>query len=108
MINKIIDFCTNFFEMIIDVFKWVLESILYILSEIGFTLLDIVFTVIESIVTAVDLSSVTQSFGNWNILPDQIVYILYKLDTPLLLGMLGAACLIRLTLNLIPAAFTRI
>ena len=108
MINKIIDFCINFFEMILDVFKWVLDGILYLLSEIIYAVLDVVFNVIESIVSAVDLSSLTSSFGNWDILPDQIIYILYKLNIPLLLGMLGSACLILLTLNLIPSAFTRI
>lgn len=108
MINKIIDFCINFFDMIIDVFKWVLDGILYILSEIFYTILDVCCSIIESIVSAVDLSSLTNSFGNWNILPPQIIYILSQLNVPVLLGMLSAACLVRLTLNLIPAAFTRI
>lgn len=108
MINKIIDFCINFFDMIIDVFKWALDGILYILSEIGYLFLDFVFSVIESIVNALDLSSVTNLFGNWNVLPDQLIYILSQLNVTVLLGMLGAACLIRLTLNLIPGAFTRI
>ena len=97
MINKIIDFCSNFFEMILDVFKWVLESILYILSEIVYAILDVVFNIIESIVASVDLSFLTSFFGIWDMLPDQIAYILYKLNISELLFMFGAASLIRLT-----------
>ncbi|EIM62133.1 DUF2523 family protein [Desulfobacter postgatei] len=110
MINKIIDFCSKFWEMLIGFFNWVLDGILYLLSEIFYLFLDVFFSIIESIISAIDFAQVTalSSFGDWNILPDQILYILYKLNIAQCLSMLAAACLIRLTLNLIPAAFTRV
>lgn len=110
MINKIIDFCSNFWEMLTDVFNWILDGILYLLSELVYLFLDVFFSIIEAIITAIDFAQVTalSSFGDWNVLPDQILYILYKLNIAQCLSMLAAACMIRLTLNLIPAAFTRI
>ncbi|MEH0021001.1 MAG: DUF2523 family protein [Desulfobacter sp.] len=110
MIHKIIDFCVNFFEMIIDVFKWVLSGILYLLAELFYLLIDLFFTTIETIIDTIDYAQVTalQGFANWGLLPDQIVYILYKINFAQCLTMLAAALLIRLTLNIIPAAFTRI
>ena len=110
MFNKIIDFCSNFWEMLTDFFSWVLNGILYLLSEIFYLILDVIFSIIEAIISAIDFAQVTalSSFGDWDILPDQILYILYKLNIAQCLTMLSAACLIRLTLNLIPAAFTRV
>ncbi len=110
MINKIIDFCSNFWEMLTNVFNWILDGILYLLSELVYLFLDVFFTIIEAIITAIDFAQVTalSSFGDWNVLPDQILYLLYKLNIAQCLTMLAAACLIRLTLNLIPAAFTRV
>lgn len=110
MIHKIIDFCSNFWQMLTDFFNWVLDGILYLLSEIVYLSMDAFFSIIETIISAIDFAQVTalSSFGNWNLLPDQILYILYKLNIAQCLSMLAAACLIRLTLNLIPAAFTRV
>nr|WP_319393331.1 DUF2523 family protein [uncultured Desulfobacter sp.] len=110
MIHKIIDFCSNFWGMLTDFINWVLDGILYLLSEIVYLSMDAFFSIIETIISAIDFAQVTalSSFGNWNLLPDQILYILYKLNIAQCLSMLAAACLIRLTLNLIPAAFTRV
>jgi len=96
--------------MLTDFFNWVLDGILYLLSEIVYLSMDAFFSIIETIISAIDFAQVTalSSFGNWNLLPDQILYILYKLNIAQCLSMLAAACLIRLTLNLIPAAFTRV
>lgn len=110
MINKIIDFCSNFWEMLTDFFNWILDGILYLLSELLYLFLDVFFSIIEAIITAIDFAQVTalSSFGDWNVLPDQILYLLYQLNIAQCLTMLAAACLIRLTINLIPAAFTRV
>lgn len=110
MINKIIDFCSNFWEMLIAFFNWVFDGILYLFSEICYLFLDVFFSAVESLITSIDFAQVAalDSFGDWNVLPDQILYILYKLNIAQCLSMLAVACLIRLTLNLIPAAFTRV
>lgn len=110
MIHKIIDFCANFFEMIIDVFEWVLSGILYLLSELLYLFLDLFFTTIETVITSIDVAQVTalQSFADWGLLPDQIVYILYEINFAQCLTMLSISFLLRFTINLVPAAFTRI
>lgn len=108
MINKIIEFCVNFFSMLIDLINWFFDGFVHIVSEIFYYFVDVFFSMIESIVNSVSFSSLTSSFGNWNILPPQIIYILSQLDITIILGMLASACLIRLTLNLVPGAFTRV
>lgn len=110
MINKIIDFCSNFWNMLTDFSGWIFDGILYVLSEFFYLFLDVFFSSIETMITGIDLAQIIalESFGDWGILPDQILYIIYKLNISQCLTMLSAACLIRLTLNLIPAAFTRV
>ncbi len=110
MINKIIDFCSTFWDTLVSFFDWIYEGILYIQFEICYLFLDLFFSIIEVIISSIDFVQFTalDSFGKWNVLPDQILYILYKLNIAQCLTMLASACIIRLTLNLIPAAFTRV
>jgi len=110
MINKIIDFCDGFWDGLLFVKDWILDGLFYILTEILFFIFDAFCSAVETIINAIDFAQVTalHSFGNWDILPAQIIYILSKLNIAQCLTMLAAASLIRLTLNLIPAAFTRV
>lgn len=110
MINKIIDFCSTFWEILTNFSDWVFDGILYILSEILYLFLDLFFSSVETIITGIDLAQITalEAFGDWAALPDQISYILYKLNIAQCLSMLSVACLLRLTINLVPAAVTRV
>jgi len=108
MINKIIDFCSNFWSMLINFFDWVADGILYIQFKILYLFMDVFFSLIESIVTSIDLSFLSNSYGNWDVLPSQTIYILSRLHITTCLLIISGACFIRLTLNLIPASLTRV
>ena len=110
MINKIIDFCDNFWDGLLNLKDWLLDGLLYILSKVLFFVFDAFCSVVETLITAIDFTQLTalSAFGDWNLLPPQILYILSQLHIGQCLTMLAAACLIRLILNLIPAALTRV
>lgn len=108
MINKIIDFCSSFWETLISFFNWIADGILYIQFKICYLFMDVFFSVIESIVTSIDLSFLSNSYGNWDVLPSQTLYIFDRLNITECLFIIGGACLARLILNLLPALLTRI
>lgn len=111
MLNKLIDFAMAFWDQAQEIITWSMwDFAVYILSNLFYFILDGCLTVVENIITSIDFTVLTENsaFADWASLPVQILYVLGKLNFPAALALLSAAYLIRLTLNLIPATFTRV
>jgi hypothetical protein len=90
-------------------FKWILDGFILLVQFVFFTIFDGLLTVIETALAAIDLSSVIFNYAaTWSHLPDQLIWLINAVGLPQCFAILGAAYLIRLTLNLIPSVFTRV
>jgi hypothetical protein len=109
ILTWIYNFFKSFFGFLIDIFVWLLESFFYILSEFPYLLFDGFLVVIEGIFTVLDLSGLAFDTAlNWSSLPDQLVWILGEIDFSQGLSIIISAIGIRMLINLIPGAVTRI
>jgi len=105
----IINWLSSFWHWIETGFKWVLDGFITLLQFVVFTILDGLFLVVETALAAVDLSSILFNYAaTWSNLPQQLIWLINAVGLPQCFAILGAAYLIRLTLNLIPSVFTRV
>jgi hypothetical protein len=105
----IIDWLSTFWGWVETGFLWILDGFVLLLQFVVFTLLDGLFLVVETLLGAIDLSSMLFNYAAaWSSLPDQLVWLINAVGLPQCFAILGAAYLIRLTLNLIPSVFTRV
>lgn len=90
-------------------FKWILDGFILLVQFVFFTIFDGLLIVIETALAAIDLSSVIFNYAaTWSHLPDQLIWLINAVGLPQCFAILGAAYLVRLTLNLIPSVFTRV
>ena len=76
---------------------------------VAYTILDGLFLVVETALAAIDVSSIVFNYAaSWSALPTQLVWLINASGLPQCFAILGAAYLIRLTLNVIPASLTRV
>lgn len=110
MLNKIWLFLESLPDKFLDLFQWLFDSIYEFFTALPYWLFDLVLTVIESIIEAIDWSTMSafESFNEWGLLPDQLLWILNYLNFSQCLTILAGAYGIRLLLNIIPAAVTRV
>jgi hypothetical protein len=100
---------TALFTFITNILKWSLDGVLWLLGKAFFLPFDGLLTVISTIFNAIDLSAFVASYAmNWAGLPPQMIWMINTVAIPQGLTVLAAAVGIRMALNLIPAAFTRI
>ena len=105
----IIDWLSTFWCWIETAITWILDGFILLLQFVFFTILDGLLTIIETFFAAVDLSSVVFNYSaSWSGLPDQLVWLISAVGLPQCFTILGAAYLIRLSLNLIPSWATRV
>lgn len=105
----IIEWLRSFWQWVQTAFTWLIDGILYGFEFVAFTLLDGVLSIIEALIAAIDLSAVAFNYAAaWSSLPSQLVWFITALGLPQCFTMLGAAYIIRLTLNLIPSWATRV
>jgi len=105
----IIGWLRTFWEWVETGFTWILDGFIELLQFVVFTILDGLLSVVETALAAVDLSSVLFNYAAaWSHLPTQLIWLINAVGLPQCLTILGAAYLIRLTLNLIPSVFTRV
>jgi len=92
-----------------NILKWALDGMLWIIGKALFLPFDGLLTVVSGIFTSLDLSTFAASYAlNWAGLPTQMIWFVNAVAIPQGVSILLAAILIRMALNLIPAAFTRI
>jgi len=107
--SGIMDFINGFFSTIQTILGWVLDGLLYVLKTFLYFPFDGLLTAVEGIISAFDFSSFASSTAvSWTGMPPQLLYIVNAIGIPQGLAILAAAYIIRITLNLIPAALTRI
>ena len=105
----IIDWLSSFWQTVLTFCKWTLDGLILLFQFVFFTIFDGLLTVIETTLAAVDLSSVLFNYAAaWSSMPTQLVWLINAVGLPQCFAILGAAYLIRLTLNLIPSVFTRV
>ena len=105
----IIDWLRGFWSLLETAFRWVLDGLLFLLKSLFFTILDGLLTVLETILAAINFSAVVFNYAaTWSNLPTQLIWLINAVGLPQCFTILGAAYLIRLTLNLIPASLTRV
>ena len=112
-INIDLSFISNFFNDIGNIFTsfftWLAKAIVAIVSGVLYVVLDGFFTVCLGVVSAIDLSTlITGQFAQWGLLPEQLIYLINITGIPQGLAMVGYAYGIRMLLNLIPSAITRV
>lgn len=107
MLNWLKEFFTVFWGQVVEVITWCFETFITVISDIFFFIADGIMLAIETMITAIDFSS-WFAFAGWGALPPQVLYILDVMNISACLAGLSVAYGIRLLLNLIPAAFTRV
>ena len=107
--SGIMNFLNIFFATIQSLLGWVLDGALYVLKTAFYFPFDGLLTVVSGLISSVNVSDlVVSSASSWGLMPPQLLYIVNQIGIPQGLTILAYAYMIRLTLNLIPAAFTRI
>ena len=99
----------TFWSYLAGLFTELLEIIFKIIGWVFYCIFDGFLAVVYAFVQALDLSSV--AFGvasQWTNLPNPLIWLVNSLALPQCITIIAGAMTIRLLLNLIPAAFTRI
>lgn len=109
ILKAILSFLNSFISIIFKIITWLLEGLVWVFTKIIYFTLDGFFSVIIAFINGIDLSGVMPYIqSSWGTLPAQIIWLANAIGLPQGLGILASAYLIRMLLNLIPAAFTRI
>jgi len=107
--ETIVGWLSAFWGYVLDSFRWLLDGALYVLKAAAFFYVDGLLTTIYTIVGLLDVGTlVTNLAGLWGGLPPQLIYLINAVGLPPGLSMVFYAIVIRMLLNLIPAAVTRI
>lgn len=103
------DFLNNFFANLYDGFEWLLEGVVYFIKYIAYTVYDGLLTVIFTFADAVDLSAVAFNMAaQYAGLPTQFIWLVNQVNLPQSTTYIAGAIAIRMVLNIIPAAITRV
>lgn len=102
-----------FFSGLIDFLKsalgWLLDGGLLVLKMAFYWPFDGLLTCISAFFTALNFSTYVSSYAlKWADLPSQMIYVVNAIGLPQGIALLLAAIGIRMIINLIPAAFTRV
>ena len=105
----IIDWLAAVWGLVEKGFTWILDGFVLLLQFVAYTILDGLFLVVETALAAIDVSAIVFNYAaSWSALPTQLVWLINAVGLPQCFAILGAAYIIRLTLNVIPATFTRV
>lgn len=107
------DYLVSFFQLfwssLRSLLEWLLSGTLYVLKAVFYFVLDGFLTVVYSIVGALDIGFIVTSYaGYWSGLPPQLIYAINACGIGSGISIIVYAMGIRMLLNLIPAAVTRI
>lgn len=106
--SAIVEWLVAFWSNVLEPLKWLLDGIIYVFKSVLFFVIDGLLTVVLSIVGSLDVGSLmTNITGVWLGLPTQLIYVINASGVPTGLSMLFYSIVIRKTLDLIPAVFTR-
>lgn len=107
--RTIINFFKQIPDLLWDAFTWLLDSIGSAISWMLYTIYDGVLIVIYSFADAIDFSAVMfNTAAQYSSMPPQLIWLINQVGLPQALTYLAGALVIRLLLNLLPAAITRV
>jgi len=102
-------FAAALFTFLQALFQWTLDGGLFVLKSFFYLIFDGLLTCISALFTAIDLSNFVAAYAmSWAGVPTQMIWFINAVSIPAGILMLSAAIGIRMAINLIPAAFTRI
>ncbi|MBU0730205.1 MAG: DUF2523 domain-containing protein [Proteobacteria bacterium] len=105
----IINFINSFFSGLWNIVKQGTFILLDSISTIFYMLFDGFLFVVTNLISTLDLSALAfNTYAEWANLPPQSIYLINQLALPQCAAIIGAAMLIRMILNLIPAVITRV
>ena len=103
------DFINGFFGYLMDGFLWLAEAIGEVISFIGYTIYDGLLTVLYSFADAIDFSAVMFNMAaQYSGLPTQLIWLINEVNIPQSITYVVTGIIIRMIINLLPAAVTRI
>lgn len=107
--STIINFILNFFSTLWGFVKLALTGLFSVISAFVYMILDGLLTVVTTFVSSLDLSALAfTQYAQWANLPPQAIYVVNQLALPQCASLIAGAMMIRMLLNLIPAAVTRV
>jgi F0F1-type ATP synthase membrane subunit c/vacuolar-type H+-ATPase subunit K len=105
----LLSFVNGFWSVIVQVIQWFVQGIIYAVEAGLYFAWDGILTVIAGLVSGINLGNLaTETAAAWGLLPSQVAYLISSTGIANGLGMIGTGIGIRMLLNLIPAAFTRL
>lgn len=109
MLDWLIQFINSFFSGCWHILKFVLDGVISLLSTVFYWFWDGFLFMVTTLISTLDLSALAfNQYAHWADLPPQLLYLINQLALPQCAAMISAAIFIRMILNLIPAALTRI
>lgn len=103
------DFVNGFFGYLWDGFLWLVEALGNAFSYLAYTIYDGLLTVLYAFANAVDFSAVMFNMSaQYAGLPDQLIWLINAVNIPQSVTYIVTGIIIRMILNLLPAAVTRI
>lgn len=107
--ESIITFIQNFFTWIFNVGKWAIDGALTMLIVLVKILIEGMLTIVLALFQALDVGQLIANLASqWGLVDSRVIYMITQLGIPSGLSILGYAFLLRLMLNFIPAALTRV
>lgn len=107
--ETLVNFVIDFFRLLKGLFSWLLDGFLFVLKTVLYLPFDGILTVITAFVSSLDVGQlVFNSASTWGLLPPQMLYVINEVGVPQGLTLVAYAIGIRMALNLIPAALTRL
>ena len=107
--DTVINFVIDFFRLCKELLTWMLDGVLFVLKTAFYLPFDGILTAITAFISSLDIGQlVFNSASTWGLLPPQMLYVINAVGFPQGLTLVAYAIVIRMTLNLIPAALTRL
>lgn len=105
----LLSFVNKFWIAIKDTVVWLVDGIVYACKLFLYGVADGFFTLITGLIQAIDCSAlVTAMAADYSLLPTQLVWLINAICLSQGLSVIVIGIMIRMSLNLIPAVFTRI
>lgn len=107
--SPIMAFLNGVWHYVESIVTWIFNAILVVLWGALYVIIDGFLTMISAIISALDVSTLLVNMSvSWGGLSPQVAWLINQSGIPTGMTFIGLAYLIRMTLNLIPGAFTRI
>jgi hypothetical protein len=105
----LLSFVNQFWGVIVQIVQWLIQGVIYALQAGLWIIFDGLLTCMQAVIATLNLGNLaSNTAAAWGLLPSQVCYLLNQSGISNGLGMIGTGISIRMLLNLIPAAFTRI